>query len=201
MDHSQVAIQTDTAEKTYANIDILVEQKATELTQPLSMAPVIILKQRKMGNHTPRHDKCDTFYFYEHIYSHWDVWIWLCNGDGVKVLSSSPGLPLSKVAMPEPIWSWDGLRHPPCDPEQDIAVQRDKGHVHRRFIRLDPQSLGHTGTESDVRAWERESIYSNQKQRADKQVAHIRKGNPHPDGNLNSKTEKGTRHHPGTTTE
>lgn len=52
MDHSQVAIQTDTAEKTYANIDILVEQEAAELTQPLSMAPVIILKWQKMRNHT-----------------------------------------------------------------------------------------------------------------------------------------------------
>lgn len=67
MDHRQVAIQTDTAEKTDANIDILVEQKATELTQPLSMAPVITLKQRQMRNHTPRHNKCNTFYFYKHI--------------------------------------------------------------------------------------------------------------------------------------
>lgn len=67
MDHSQVAIQTDTAEKTYANIDVLVEQKATELTQPLSMAPVIILEQRQMGDHTPRHNRRHTFYFYEHI--------------------------------------------------------------------------------------------------------------------------------------
>lgn len=48
MDHSQVAIQTDTTEKTYANIDILVEQEAAELTQPLSMAPVIILKWQKI---------------------------------------------------------------------------------------------------------------------------------------------------------
>lgn len=51
MDHSQVAIQADTAQKTDANVDVLVEQKATELTQPLPMAPVIALKQQRMRTH------------------------------------------------------------------------------------------------------------------------------------------------------
>lgn len=46
MDHSQVAIQTDAAQKTDANVDILVEQKATELTQPLPMTPVITLEMK-----------------------------------------------------------------------------------------------------------------------------------------------------------
>lgn len=46
MDHSQVAIQTDTAQETNANVDILIEQEATQLTQPFSVTPVIILKQK-----------------------------------------------------------------------------------------------------------------------------------------------------------
>lgn len=57
MDHSQVAIQTDAAQKTDANVDILVEQKATELTQPLPMAPVVTLKQQQTRNDILRRNK------------------------------------------------------------------------------------------------------------------------------------------------
>ena len=46
MDHSQVAIQTDTTQETNANVDVLIEQEPTQLTQPFSVTPVIILKQR-----------------------------------------------------------------------------------------------------------------------------------------------------------
>lgn len=46
MDHSQVAIQTDTAQETNANIDVLIEQETTQLTQPFPVTPVIILKQQ-----------------------------------------------------------------------------------------------------------------------------------------------------------
>lgn len=44
MDHSQVAIQADTAQETDADVDVLIEQEAAELTQPLPVTPVIILK-------------------------------------------------------------------------------------------------------------------------------------------------------------
>lgn len=53
MDHRQVAIQTDAAQEAYANVDVLVEQEAAQLTQPLPMAPVVILKRpadEKQGN-------------------------------------------------------------------------------------------------------------------------------------------------------
>ena len=56
MDHSQVAIQTDTAQETDANVDVLVEQEATELAQPLAVAPVITLKaaeEEKRHSETP----------------------------------------------------------------------------------------------------------------------------------------------------
>ncbi len=46
MDHSQVAIKTDTAQEANANIDVLIEQEATKLAQPLPVTPVIILKQQ-----------------------------------------------------------------------------------------------------------------------------------------------------------
>lgn len=45
MDNSEVAIQTDTAQETNTNVHVLVEQEATELTQPLSVTPVIVLKR------------------------------------------------------------------------------------------------------------------------------------------------------------
>lgn len=45
MDHSQVAIKTDTAQEANANVDVLIEQEATKLAQPLPVTPVIILKQ------------------------------------------------------------------------------------------------------------------------------------------------------------
>jgi len=44
VDHSQVAIQADTAQETDADVDVLIEQEAAELTQPLPVTPVIILK-------------------------------------------------------------------------------------------------------------------------------------------------------------
>ena len=44
MDHCQVAINTDTAQETNADVDILIEQEATELTQPFLVTPVITLK-------------------------------------------------------------------------------------------------------------------------------------------------------------
>lgn len=47
MDHSKVAIQTDAAQKTNANVDVLIEQEATQLTQPFPVKPIIILKQHK----------------------------------------------------------------------------------------------------------------------------------------------------------
>ncbi len=50
MDHSQVAIQADTAQETNANVDVLIEQEATQLTQPLPVLPVIILKQQCTWN-------------------------------------------------------------------------------------------------------------------------------------------------------
>lgn len=43
MDHSQIAIQTDTAQEANADVDVLVEQEATQLTQPLPVTPVVIL--------------------------------------------------------------------------------------------------------------------------------------------------------------
>lgn len=57
MDHGQVAIQTDAAQKADADVNVLVEQKATELTQPLPMAPVITLKQQQMRNNAQRRNK------------------------------------------------------------------------------------------------------------------------------------------------
>lgn len=44
MDHSQVAIQTDTAQETNGDVDVLIEQEARYLTQPFIVMPVIILK-------------------------------------------------------------------------------------------------------------------------------------------------------------
>ena len=46
MDHSQVTIQTDTAQETNADVDVLVEKEATHLTQPFPMTPIIILKEQ-----------------------------------------------------------------------------------------------------------------------------------------------------------
>lgn len=46
MDHSQVAIQTDTAQETNADVDVLIEKEATKLTQPFPVTPIIILKQQ-----------------------------------------------------------------------------------------------------------------------------------------------------------
>lgn len=43
MDHSQIAIQTNTAQETDADVDVLVEQEATQLTQPFPVTPVVIL--------------------------------------------------------------------------------------------------------------------------------------------------------------
>lgn len=45
MDHSQVSIQTDAAQEADADVDVLIEQEATELTQPLPVTPIIVLKQ------------------------------------------------------------------------------------------------------------------------------------------------------------
>lgn len=45
MDYSQIAIQTDTAQETNANVYILIQQEATKLTQPFPVTPIIILKQ------------------------------------------------------------------------------------------------------------------------------------------------------------
>lgn len=45
MDHSQVTIQADTAQEANTNVDVLIKQEATELTQPFPVTPVIILRQ------------------------------------------------------------------------------------------------------------------------------------------------------------
>lgn len=45
MDHSQVAIQADTAQEADADVDILVEQEAAQLAQPLPVLPVVILER------------------------------------------------------------------------------------------------------------------------------------------------------------
>lgn len=45
MDHSQVAIQTDAAQKADADVNVLVEQETTQLTQPFPVTPVVVLKQ------------------------------------------------------------------------------------------------------------------------------------------------------------
>lgn len=47
MDHSQVAIQTDTAQEADADVDVLVEQEAAQLTQPLPVTPVVILERTR----------------------------------------------------------------------------------------------------------------------------------------------------------
>lgn len=47
MDHSQVAIQTDTAQEADADVDVLVEQEAAQLTQPLPVAPVVTLERTR----------------------------------------------------------------------------------------------------------------------------------------------------------
>lgn len=47
MDHSQVAIQADTAQEADADVDVLVEQEATQLTQPLPVTPVVILERTR----------------------------------------------------------------------------------------------------------------------------------------------------------
>lgn len=46
MDHSQITIQTDTTQEANADVDVLIEQEATQLTQPFPVTPVIILKQQ-----------------------------------------------------------------------------------------------------------------------------------------------------------
>ena len=46
MDHSEVAIQADAAQKANADVDVLIEQETTKLTQPLPVLPIIILKQQ-----------------------------------------------------------------------------------------------------------------------------------------------------------
>lgn len=51
MDHSQVAIQTDTAQETNGDVDVLIEQEATYLTQPFIMTPIITLKWQYMTRH------------------------------------------------------------------------------------------------------------------------------------------------------
>lgn len=45
MDHSQVAVQTDAAQEADADVDVLVEQEAAQLTQPLPVLPVVILER------------------------------------------------------------------------------------------------------------------------------------------------------------
>lgn len=58
MDHSQVTIQADTAQEANTNVDVLIKQEATELTQPLPVTPVIILRQHNTTDKTqPRVDK------------------------------------------------------------------------------------------------------------------------------------------------
>lgn len=47
MDHSQIAIQTDAAQEADADVDVLVEQETTHLTQPFSVTPIIVLKQQQ----------------------------------------------------------------------------------------------------------------------------------------------------------
>lgn len=46
MDEGQVAIQTDTAQEPDADVDIFIEEEATQLTQPLPVTPVVILQQQ-----------------------------------------------------------------------------------------------------------------------------------------------------------
>lgn len=52
MDDSQIAIQTDTAQETNANVYVLIQQEATKLTQPFPVTPIIILKQQVRSNQT-----------------------------------------------------------------------------------------------------------------------------------------------------
>lgn len=47
MDHGQIAIQTDAAQEADADVDVLVEQETTHLTQPFSVTPIIVLKQQQ----------------------------------------------------------------------------------------------------------------------------------------------------------
>lgn len=43
MDHGQVAVQTDAAQEADADVDVLIEQEATQLAQPFAVPPVVIL--------------------------------------------------------------------------------------------------------------------------------------------------------------
>lgn len=51
MHHSQVAIQTDTAEEANADVDVLIEQETTQLTQPFPVLPIITLTQQHKYTH------------------------------------------------------------------------------------------------------------------------------------------------------
>lgn len=63
MHHSQVAIQADAAQETNADVDVLVEQEAAELTQPLSVAPVVTLNQH-IHTHTGRGHRRESYWMH-----------------------------------------------------------------------------------------------------------------------------------------
>lgn len=83
MDHGQVAVQTDAAQEADADVDVLIEQKATQLAQPFPVLPVVILQvQEGIKNGRPLNIHIYVFFLFtflnedtcKHTYKH-NIWM------------------------------------------------------------------------------------------------------------------------------